>query len=72
MVFCYSRQIGLRQSSAKWNQTEINTIWSHLHVESKKKKTTHRKRDKTLVTRGGGWGQGKLEKGDQNVQTSTL
>lgn len=37
-----------------------------------KKKTTHRKRDKTLVTRGGGWGQGKLEKGDQNVQTSTL
>lgn len=43
-----------------WNLKETN----------KQKDQTHKKEIRLVVTRGRGWGEGKLEEGGQTVQTS--
>lgn len=44
-------------------QSKTNTVWSHLHMESKKIKTTKLidliDAENKLVASGGGWGMGK-------------
>ena len=39
--------------------------------QNKNQDQTPRKRDQTLITIGGGYGEGELEEGGQNVQTSS-
>jgi len=57
----------------KISEAETNAVWSHLYVESLKKKKSHRK--KFVITRGKSLGRGEvgeLDEGGQKLQTSIL
>ena len=45
------------------SQTETNTVWSHLHVASRRKKQTQAHADQLEVARGRGWEEGEMGQG---------
>ena len=51
---------------AKWNKLNgtTNTVWSHLYVKLKKKKTAYR----FVIAKGSDWRVGKLDEGGQKYK----
>ena len=60
---------------AKLNKSDkkTNSEWCHLYIESKNKTKhqTQRKGDQICVYQSGSWGNEKMDKGDQKIQTSS-
>lgn len=53
----------------KADREKTNIVWSHLYMNQEKTKLIGK--DRILVTRGGGWREGKLKECDKKVQTSS-
>ena len=52
------------------SQTKKDTVWSHLHIESKRT-WTHRYIEQISGCQRRGWGVGETGEGGQKVQTSS-